>query len=116
MHTQSDLSEQFPIGSKVRDSRYGKVEFEVIDYWRGDLRLKEPRHGTTHCCPVSGATLIAVPRTILVHLNVELPPDAPFATEDVVRDLTGCIEVGQGTGNTPALDAGKWTIALAEEV
>ena len=38
----------FHIGAKVRHDEYGDAVFEVVDYWRGGVRLMEPKHCTTH--------------------------------------------------------------------
>lgn len=35
-----------------------------------------------------------MPRTILIHLNLELPDDSPLTAENVQRTIEGVLEVG----------------------
>lgn len=52
-------------------------------------------------------------RTVLVHLNVELPDDDERTAEQVTRAIEGAIEVGS---DDPALDGLTVVVALSEEV
>jgi hypothetical protein len=59
-----------------------------------------------------------MPRTILVHLNVQIDDDDPSDTESVVSEIKGALDVGIDQEMTPTL----WdretdiTVALAEEI
>lgn len=56
------------------------------------------------------------PRTILVHLNVELPADAPCSPEDVAREVEAALEVGTDPEHTPALAIASVCVPLVDEV
>ncbi len=56
------------------------------------------------------------PRTILVHLNVELPHDAPCSAEDVAREVEAALEVGTDPEHTPALAIASVCVPLVDEV
>lgn len=45
---EQQLAAAFPLGSTVEQKGYA-VAFTVVGYWRGNVRLQEPTHGTTHC-------------------------------------------------------------------
>jgi hypothetical protein len=57
-------------------------------------------------------------RTVLVHLNVELPDDALGfrLSDDVATEIRGALEVGIDPENTPLLALNGFDVALAEEV
>ncbi len=61
-----------------------------------------------------------LPRTILVHLNVDVPEDAvddeADIADDVRRELESALEVGGKSEHTPILQASNVVIADAEEV
>lgn len=56
------------------------------------------------------------PRTVLVHVNVELPETAPATAADVENEIRAALEVAAEGGNAPALEGSAWCIPLAEEV
>jgi hypothetical protein len=55
-----------------------------------------------------------MPRSILVHLNVEAPAWA--SVEDLVEEIVGALEVGTDPDQTPILDASTVAVALAEAI
>lgn len=57
-----------------------------------------------------------MPRTILVHLNVEVADDAPCTASDVADEVRGALDVGTDPDQTPALATYGAAITLAEEV
>jgi len=56
------------------------------------------------------------PRTMLVHLNIEVPADAPCTVDDVVREINGALAVGIDPDQTPALTVATIVVPLAEEI
>jgi hypothetical protein len=59
-----------------------------------------------------------MPRTILVHLNVELP-DGPFddlGSDDIGEQVRAALEVGTDPDETPALAASTVVVAMTDEV
>jgi hypothetical protein len=63
-----------------------------------------------------GIDILEQPRTILVHLNVEVPADAPCSAEDIAAEIKGALEVGTDADMTPALAIATTVVALAEEI
>lgn len=55
-------------------------------------------------------------RTVLVHLNVELPASQPWTAEDIAAEVQAALEVAAEGEHAPALEVSSWTIPLAEEV
>lgn len=58
-------------------------------------------------------------RTVLVHLNVEVPDDAPATAADIAAEVKTCLDFVTDNGDdewTPALNLRTYTVALAEEV
>ena len=55
-------------------------------------------------------------RTVLVHLNIELPDTAPATADDVADEVRGALEVAAEGDHVPALTASVWDVALAEEI
>lgn len=56
------------------------------------------------------------PRTVLVHVNVELPPDCTASAADVEREVLAALNVAAEGGNAHALGSSVFCIPLAEEV
>jgi hypothetical protein len=63
-----------------------------------------------------GIDILEKPRTILVHLNVEVPGDAPCDVNDIVREINGALAVGIDAEETPSLTVAEIVVALAEEI
>jgi hypothetical protein len=58
-----------------------------------------------------------MPRTILAHVNVELPDGSPWTAIDVEQELFNILQIaGDDPDNCPALATGTVVIALTEEV
>lgn len=57
-----------------------------------------------------------MPRTILVHLNIELADDSPLQTEDVEKIIDGALDVGLSDPPPESSGLGPVVIALAEEI
>lgn len=57
-------------------------------------------------------------RTILCHINVELPEDSRLTSADVEREVTGLLEIaGDDPENCPTIATAKSVVvALTEEV
>ena len=66
------------------------------------------------------AAVVEAPRTILVHLNVEVPADSDVTVEAIEREVVDCLTIGTDHDHvdspTPALDGAEWCVALAEEI
>jgi len=57
-----------------------------------------------------------MPRTVLVHLNVELPDDDGATVPDLVQEITDALSIAVEGDNAPVLNASTVVIPLAEEV
>jgi hypothetical protein len=55
-------------------------------------------------------------RTILVHLNCEVPADFAGTADELADEIAGAIQVGTDPGHTPLLCEAGVTIPMAEEV
>ncbi len=73
-----------------------------------------PRPGETAAEVIARVEHAAQPkRTILIHLNVELPADDPRPAQEVIDYVEAALQVGLEGGPAGPLDC---EIALAEEV
>jgi hypothetical protein len=59
---------------------------------------------------------MAEPRTILVHLNVEVPSDNAATVEELVAEIEGALAVGTDPDHAPILAASQTVVAMAEEI
>jgi hypothetical protein len=59
-----------------------------------------------------------VSRTVLVHLNVEVPDSitTPTLAQDVEAEVKAALEVATGEDHTPFLAESVVVVALAEEI
>lgn len=55
-------------------------------------------------------------RTILVHINAEVPEDFAGTADQLADEIIGAIEVGKDPENTPLLCEAAVVVPLAEEV
>jgi hypothetical protein len=81
--------------------------------------MLDMRGQVCYCCgmesPERGVT---VARTILVHLNIEVPETitTPTLTEDICDELRSVLAVGVTEDDSPFLAESMIAVALAEEV
>lgn len=57
-----------------------------------------------------------MPRTVLVHLNCEVPEDFTGTADELADEIAGAIQVGTDADHTPLLCEAGVTIPMAEEV
>lgn len=57
-----------------------------------------------------------MPRTVLVHLNVELPDDDGATVTDLCEEITAALNIATEGEHAPILNVADWSIPLAEEV
>lgn len=55
-------------------------------------------------------------RTILIHINAEVPEDFEGTADQLADEVIGALQVGTDPENTPLLCEAGVTIPLAEEV
>lgn len=54
IRSRDDINaEAYPVGTLVALKGHPGVPFKVIGYWRGYLRVEEPRWNTNHCADLT---------------------------------------------------------------
>lgn len=112
------------VGPSEIVARYDISGFDAreLDALIGELHAQaEPSDGHP-AARVVGIVAPELPRegrTVLVHINVTLPPDAPATAEDVAREIEAALEIAaeDPSGNAPALQsADAVDVPLYEEI
>lgn len=57
-----------------------------------------------------------MPRTILAHLNIEVPDDSTATADDIAAEVAGALDVGTDPDHTPTLATAEVVITLVEEI